>query len=582
MVFYTLNQVINLIETIALNHAQVNSFGFGDVSDISTVQEDYPLVWLNVQPSTINENTFTLSLSLLTLDIQKADQANERDTLSDTLSIAQDIYSALTNPEYEDYFIIQYSTSLTPVREGLPDLVNGWGAELSLDIAQIRDRCQIPTKGFIGVSPSNTVAPTLTPSGSQVTGTVITLGNGTWTGTSPITFEYRWTRDNVVIVGETANTYTILSGDDGTVIKGQVRATNAAGPAVAYVTTSNQVDAVNAVAPVNTVAPVVSGNNAVGQTLTSTTGTWTGSPTGYTYQWLRGVTPIGTNSNTYVLTNADAANVSNIKCTVTATNGAGSASANSNTIVQILTTRTYNYIAVNSVTAAIRAALNNMDIGLIANSITPYAFYPMKGASATAQKWNFMNTADTDAAFRLTFAGGITHGDRSIQGDGSGYANTHFIPSSHSSLDSLSIFSFSNTDSNANVYDMGAFDSSTTPANCQVIMQTRLADLFFSAVNQDDPAAAPATTDSTGFHAASRVNSTQEIKNIRGTNTTVSRVSKQAPTIKLFLMGINFNNSPFGQSQRNYGCFGIAPGLDGTQLNTLETLIETFEIESAL
>jgi hypothetical protein len=95
-------------------------------------------------------------------------------------------------------------------------------------------------------APSNTVAPTLSPSGSQVTGTVITLGNGTWSGASPITYEYRWTRDNVVISGETANTYTILAGDDGTVIKGQVRATNAAGVS-SYVTTSNQVDAVNAV-----------------------------------------------------------------------------------------------------------------------------------------------------------------------------------------------------------------------------------------------------------------------------------------------------------------------------------------------
>jgi hypothetical protein len=93
-------------------------------------------------------------------------------------------------------------------------------------------------------APSNTVAPTLSPSGSQLTGTVITLGNGTWTGASPITFEYRWTRDNVVISGETANTYTILAGDDGTVIKGEVRATNAAGVS-SYVTTSNQVDAVD-------------------------------------------------------------------------------------------------------------------------------------------------------------------------------------------------------------------------------------------------------------------------------------------------------------------------------------------------
>ena len=191
-----------------------------------------------------------------------------------------------------------------------------------------------------------------------------------------------------------------------------------------------------------------------------------------------------------------------------------------------------------------------------------------------------MNTADTDAAFRLTFQGGITHGARSIQGDGSGYANTHFTPSLDASLNSLSIFTFSNTNSSAYVWDMGAFHSAS--ANGQVLMQIRYLDAFYSAVNQDDPAGVPATTDSLGFHATSRVNGTQEIKNIRGANDTVNRNSNQAPAIKLFLMAVNFNNSPFGQSQRNYGCFGIAPGLDGTQLNTLETLIETFEIESAL
>lgn len=95
-------------------------------------------------------------------------------------------------------------------------------------------------------NPINTVAPTLSPSGTQSTGTVITLGNGTWTGATPITFEYRWTRNNIVISGQTSNTYTIVAGDDGTVIKGEVRGTNSLSTS-AYVTSSNQVDAVNAV-----------------------------------------------------------------------------------------------------------------------------------------------------------------------------------------------------------------------------------------------------------------------------------------------------------------------------------------------
>jgi hypothetical protein len=93
-------------------------------------------------------------------------------------------------------------------------------------------------------NPINTVAPALSPSGAQSTGAVITLSNGTWTGATPITFEYRWTRDNIVISGQTSSTYTIVAGDDGTVIKGEVRATNALSTS-AYVTTSNQVDASN-------------------------------------------------------------------------------------------------------------------------------------------------------------------------------------------------------------------------------------------------------------------------------------------------------------------------------------------------
>jgi hypothetical protein len=96
-------------------------------------------------------------------------------------------------------------------------------------------------------NPVNTIAPTLSPSGTQSTGTIITLGNGTWTGASPITFEYRWLRDNIVISGQTSNTYTLVAGDDGKVIKGQVRAINSVSTS-AYVTSSNQVDAVN-VAP---------------------------------------------------------------------------------------------------------------------------------------------------------------------------------------------------------------------------------------------------------------------------------------------------------------------------------------------
>ena len=84
----------------------------------------------------------------------------------------------------------------------------------------------------------------------------------------------------------------------------------------------------SATAPVNTVAPVISGGNYVGDVLTTTDGTWTGSPTSYSYQWKRGATNIGTNANTYTLVSADAN--TNITCVVTATNAIGSTNATSN------------------------------------------------------------------------------------------------------------------------------------------------------------------------------------------------------------------------------------------------------------
>ena len=208
-------------------------------------------------------------------------------------------------------------------------------------------------------NPVNTVAPTLSPSGTQSTGTVITLGNGTWSGATPITFEYRWTRDNIVISGQTSNTYTIVAGDDGTVIKGQVRAINSVSTS-AYVTTSNQVDA----------------NNVLN------------------------------------------------------------------------TARTQAFLTATGITdQTIIDALNAMDTSLISAGLLPSGtgagkikvLYPFAGSTATTHKFNFVNPLDTDAAFRLNFLGGWTHDSNGAKGNGSNAtANTFFNINSNYSDEKIS------------------------------------------------------------------------------------------------------------------------------------------------
>lgn len=81
--------------------------------------------------------------------------------------------------------------------------------------------------------------------------------------------------------------------------------------------------------PVNTVAPVVSGTASVGATLTTDDGTWTNSPTSFSYQWLRcdvsgnACTSIGgATSSSYVVDAADEGFT--LRARVIATNASGS------------------------------------------------------------------------------------------------------------------------------------------------------------------------------------------------------------------------------------------------------------------
>jgi hypothetical protein len=190
-----------------------------------------------------------------------------------------------------------------------------------------------------GVAPINTVAPAVT--GTTTVGQVLTSTTGTWTTTSPA-YTYQWQRDaagNSVysnIGSATSSTYTLVDADDACHIRCTVTDTDAFG---ATAQNSNVVGLVIEPVPTNSVAPAVTGTAVVGQTLSSTTGTWAnqgGSVATYAYQWQRDAAGNSSYSNigsatssTYVLVDADDA--CHVRCVVTATNTGGAGTpANSN------------------------------------------------------------------------------------------------------------------------------------------------------------------------------------------------------------------------------------------------------------
>ena len=147
--------------------------------------------------------------------------------------------------------------------------------------------------------PTNTALPIITGSAQQ--GSTLGASTGSWSG-SPTGFAYQWKRCDTAgancasVGGSTGQQYTLGVGDVGKRMRVTVTATNPSGSAEA---TSNPTGVVAAapppppppppaaLPPVNTALPVITGTPQQGRALTSSTGSWSNSPTGYAYQWRR-------------------------------------------------------------------------------------------------------------------------------------------------------------------------------------------------------------------------------------------------------------------------------------------------------
>ena len=351
-----------------------------------------------------------------------------------------------------------------------------------------------------GIPPSNTVAPVI--SGSSVIGSTLSSTTGTWVGDPVITYSYQWKRAGVDIVGEINSTYVLVAADYNQAITCEVTATNAFGTASA---TSNSITG-TATAPVNTVAPVISGTAVVGQTLSSTTGTWTGTPIPtYTYQWYRGISQIsGATSSTYTLVQADA--TFSVTCEVTATNIAGVANATSNALTIIDADAQAFFTASGLTGTTNQSAINQLVVDLKGFGIWTKmkAIYPMVGGTAALHKWNLKDPRDLDAAFRLVFSGGMTHSSTGIAFGGvNGFANTFLTPSTNLTLNSTHLSYYSRTNVNLTQVEIGCYDNT----GAYTIIEARTANISYFLTNTSTIAGV-ADTNSAAFYIGNRTATT--------------------------------------------------------------------------
>ena len=334
--------------------------------------------------------------------------------------------------------------------------------------------------------------------------------------------------------------------------------------------------------PLNVTPPTLTGSNVVGSSISVNSGTWFGSlPINFTYQWFRGGSPIsGETLDTYILVQADAANT--IRCQVTATNIAGTASADSN-IYTILDANANAFLTAASITDnTIVNAVNQLFVSLKGYSIynKMYALHLYVGGTSSTHKWNAVNPLDTNAAYRIVWNGGVTHNANGVTGNGTnGYGETYLQPSTALTQNNTHIAFYSRTNSTqaSSNAEMGITDG-TLNASLRICSRNGSNQSIYS-INDNTVGIATSITDSTGFWIASRTASNARKLYRNGssinssTNASVARSTSTIPVLGQKTATNTMNH----YSIKNFALSSIGESFNDTEAANYYTAVQAFQ-----
>lgn len=140
----TLKQIKEEFSLIAQNHKEINTFGWGDIWEIATSGTvDYPLMWVQLEPSTIADRVQTMNFKFILMDLVANGEVNEDDVLNDMLEVVKDIIALLNDSQTYEWTV--ETGNIEPFTERFNDSVSGWVMDVAIRLPFKFDRCVVPT-----------------------------------------------------------------------------------------------------------------------------------------------------------------------------------------------------------------------------------------------------------------------------------------------------------------------------------------------------------------------------------------------------------------------------------------------------
>jgi len=238
------------------------------------------------------------------------------------------------------------------------------------------------------------------------------------------------------------------------------------------------------------------------------------------------------------------------------------------------------FITAASITDATqKSAINTLVSDLKTNSLWTKmrAIYPFVGGSAASHKYNLKNPLDTDAAFRLTMNGGLTHDANGVTGNGStGYMDTHFKDSDFNGQNDAGVAVYCrNNFSDGSFALYGAIDSSFTGLR---FLPKLSSTAYFSVFASTGSGQSNTNTSGIWIHTRTGASADKMYRNGSSFKTNNLTSGTNTTTANILILAVDYNNGAlkYQQSAANIAFFAFTDGLSDGDKVTLNTIISDF------
>ena len=145
----TVNEIIDELETIALDHRFIRSFKQGELSEVDIQKlagDKYPICHVDISGATIERGILTYQLDIIVMDMVLPGQTDAQEQYSDTLRTLIDIVSQYAQvlsaqSDVDRDLTISLPVDCEPFTARFDNLLTGWAGSTQLVTSNTLDLC---------------------------------------------------------------------------------------------------------------------------------------------------------------------------------------------------------------------------------------------------------------------------------------------------------------------------------------------------------------------------------------------------------------------------------------------------------